>query len=222
MTDFSAALHLLWPNGDWKIPGLRAGMILTAPYVCVKYNVTDPLVFAHIMAQISHECGAGSDVVENLSYSPQRLIQVWPRHFNSGNAAAYAYNPQKLGDFIYNPPQHNDLGNRPDSNDGYLYRGRGGSQTTGRAAYTALAAKTGMDLVNDPDKLNDPKCFLDCAFADFIMCGCMPFAEKDDIVGVTKKLNGGLIGLDQRKQWLAKWKGQHVAIPPIPTNVPMA
>jgi hypothetical protein len=57
------------PVGDQKIPGLRAGIVAAAPLVFAKYGITTPLLVAHVMAQISHECGAGHDVVENLNYS---------------------------------------------------------------------------------------------------------------------------------------------------------
>jgi putative chitinase len=213
MTDFAAALNHLWPNGDERIPGLRAGMIATAPEVFAKYKIDSPLVLTHFMAQISHECGAGHDVVENLSYSAERLIEIWPRHFDRGNAQEYARNPQKLGNFIYNPPQHTDLGNRENSQDGYIYRGRGGCQTTGRAAYAKLQEITGLDLLANPDLINDPKNFMLCAVADFIQCGCLPYAKQDDIMNVTKRLNGGLIGIDQRRAWLKQWKALDVAVP---------
>jgi putative chitinase len=61
-----------------------------------------------------------------------------------------------------------------------------------------VKAKTGIDVVTNPDLVNDPSQFLECAVADFVICGCLPFAAADDIQGVTKHLNGGFIGLDQR------------------------
>jgi len=95
MADFASALTKLWPNGDQKIPGLRAGIIASAPAVFAKYGVKDSLVLAHIMAQISHECGAGHDVVENLNYTAVRMTQVWPSRFPSVESAQpYAGNPR--------------------------------------------------------------------------------------------------------------------------------
>jgi len=223
MSPFGDALYRLWPNGDEKIPGLRAGIIETAANVFQRYGISSPLLVAHVMAQISHECGAGHDVVENLSYSAERLIQVWPRHFNSGNAASYAHNPQKLANFIYNPPEHNDLGNRSGSQDGWNFRGRGATQTTGRDGYARLAAKIGLDLLNNPDLVNDPANFMECGVADFILCGCLPYATADDILGVTKKLNGGTVGLNERKIWLAKWKAAIDSVPAVepPASIPV-
>lgn len=203
---FINILYNLWPNGDEHVPGLRDGIAASAEAVFTKYGINSPLLVAHVMAQISHECGAGHDVVENLNYTEKRLPQVWPNHFNQSNAHLYAHNPQKLANFIYEPPIHNDLGNRPNSDDGWNFRGRGGSQTTGRAGYERVAKQTGLDVVNNPDLLIDPSHFLECAVSDFINCGCLPFAKKDDVVGVTKKLNGGTVGLSEREVWLSKWK----------------
>jgi putative chitinase len=205
MTDFSTALMRLWPQGDAKITGLRAGMIASAPTVFAEYGITSPLLVAHVMAQGSHECGAGSEVVENLSYSAQRMPQVWPTRFPSAAAAApYAHNPRALADKVYN----GRMGNRPGTDDGYNFRGRGFSQTTGRDEYERLGAKTGLDLVNHPDLLTDPAHFLECGVANFVLCGCLPFAQKDDVLNVTKRLNGGTVGLVMRKEWLSKWKAE--------------
>jgi putative chitinase len=98
------------------------------------------------------------------------------------------------------------MGNAVGTDDGWTFRGRGAVQTTGREGYQRLAVLTGLDVVNDPALVNDPRYFLACGVADFILCGCLPFAQADDIAGVTKRLNGGTIGLDARRQWLTQWK----------------
>jgi putative chitinase len=234
MTDFSTALTRLWPNGDEKIPGLRAGMIASAPAVFARYGITSPLLVAHVMAQGSHECGAGHEVVENLSYSAARMCQVWPSRFPSvASAEPCAHNPKALADRVYN----GRMGNRPGSDDGYNFRGQGFAQTTGRDEYERLGKLTGLDLVNHPGLLIDPAHFLECGVANFVLCGCLPFAKTDDLLNVSKRLNGGTVGLDQRREWLAKWKaalgstpialapaGPRVILPttprPLPPNVP--
>lgn len=227
MTDFGSALNKLWPNGDEKVKGLRAGIIASAPAVFAKYKITSPLVLAHIMAQVSHECGAGHDVVENLNYSAERMMQVWPNRFpDLGSAAPYAHNPQALANKVYN----GRMGNRAGSDDGWNFRGRGGSQTTGREGYERVAKQTGLDVVGNPDLLIDPEHFLECSVSDFINCGCMPYAVADDVTNVTKRLNGGLVGLSERKAWLARWKAMAVPVPtspivilpppPLPPDVP--
>jgi len=98
------------------------------------------------------------------------------------------------------------MGNRPGSDDGWNYRGRGGSQVTGREGYEKLDQRVGLDLINQPDLVNAPQHFLECAVADFVICGCLPFAIHDDVSGVTLHLNGAYIGLAERTAWLARWK----------------
>lgn len=200
---FINTLYNLWPHGDEKVPGLRDGIAASAPAVWAKYDVHSDLVIAHIMAQISHECGAGHDVEENLSYSAVRMTQVWPSRFPTvASAEPYAHNPRALANKVYN----GRMGNRLGTDDGYNFLGRGGSQTTGREGYERVKAHTGLDVVNHPELLIAPEHFLECAVSDFINCGCMPFALKDDVLNVTKRLNGGTIGLAERRAWLAKWK----------------
>jgi putative chitinase len=200
---FVNTLYKLWPNGDEKIPGLRDGMAASAQAVFRKYGIDSPLLAAHAMAQISHECGAGHDVVENLNYTAGRMMQVWPSRFPTmAMAAPYAGNPRALANKVYN----GRMGNAVGSDDGWNFRGRGASQTTGREGYARLAKATGLDLVNHPDLVNDPSRFLECGVADFVLCGCLPFAKADDVVNVTRRLNGGTVRLAQRQAWLAKWK----------------
>ena len=202
-SSFGEALSRLWPNGDEKIAGLRAAMIQTAPGVFQKYDIASPLLVAHVMAQISHECGAGHDVVENLNYSAGRMMQVWPSRFPSlASAAPYANNPRALANKVYN----GRMGNAVGSDDGWNFRGRGAAQTTGREGYARLAQATGLDVVKHPDLVNNAGNFLVCGVADFIRCGCLPFALADDVLNVTRRLNGGTVGLAQRRMWLAKWK----------------
>ncbi|ABD87387.1 glycoside hydrolase family 19 protein [Rhodopseudomonas palustris] len=209
-SSFGEALTRLWPGGDDKIAGLRAGIVASAPSVFDKYGITTPQLVAHVMAQISHECGAGHDVVENLNYTAGRMMQVWPSRFpTTASARRYAHDPKALANKVYN----GRMGNAAGSDDGWNFRGRGAAQTTGREGYARLAAATGLDLVNHPDLLLSPEHFLQCGVADFIACGCLPFAKADDIVGVTRRLNGGSIGLSQRKAWLAKWKAALAAAP---------
>jgi len=195
-------MHALWPHGDGKIKGLIDGIVAAAPAVFEKYGLTSDLLVAHAMAQFSHECGAGMEVVENLNYSAQGLMNTWPSRFDSAKAAAFAHKQQKIADEVYN----GRMGNRAGSDDGWNFRGRGGSQVTGHDGYKALDAKVHLGLLDNPDLVNDPQHFLECAVADFIICGCLPFAAHDDVSGVTFHLNGGHIGLAQRTAWLARWK----------------
>jgi hypothetical protein len=104
------------------------------------------------------------EVVESLSYSAERMTQVWPSRFASiASAAPYARNPRALADKVYN----GRMGNRLGSDDGYNFRGQGFSQTTGRDEYQRLGKLTGLDLINHPEILIDPIHFLESGVANF-------------------------------------------------------
>ncbi len=158
-------LRRLWPQGDSRVPGLLPGMVQSSEAVFARYGITTPLLAAHVMAQISHECGAGRDVVENMNYSAGRMMQVWPSRFPTmASAQPYAGNPRALANKVYN----GRMGNAVGSDDGWNFRGRGGSQTTGREGYERVKKATGIDVVSHPDYLIDPRYFLTCAVSDFI------------------------------------------------------
>jgi putative chitinase len=216
-------LRRLWPQGDCRVAGLIAGTTAASEAVFARFHIDTPLLAAHVMAQISHECGAGRDVVENLNYTAVRMMQVWPSRFPTpASAAPYAHNPRALANKVYN----GRMGNAPGSDDGWTFRGRGAAQTTGRDGYARLAAATGLDVVSHPDLLLDPSDFLLCGVADFVACGCLPYARADDVTGVTRRLNGGTIGLSQRKAWLATWKtalgdaAADITSPPLAPELP--
>jgi putative chitinase len=219
---FINILYNLWPDGDKLIPNLRDGMAAAAPAVFERYGFTNATIVAQFMAQVSLECGAGTEVVENLNYTAQRMCQVWPSRFPNINAAVpYAHNPRLLANKVYN----GRMGNALNSNDGWNYRGRGGTQTTGKEGYQTLQAALAkfnihLDLLNNPDLVNDPAQFLECAAADFVACGCLPWAAQGNIVQVTRHLNGGLTDLDQREGWLPRWETPLKALT-FPLPVPL-
>lgn len=200
-------LHELWPHGDSVIPGLIHAITSAAPVEMSDWSDTE---IAQAMAQFSHECGAGTEMTENIHYSPVRAVQVWPSRFKNVNDCY-----QKIGSFAGDPDFAGKLidsvygkrmGNRPGTHDGRNFIGRGLSQVTGREGYTKLGKVTGLPLTDQPDLVNRPENALKCGVQDFILCGCLPFAKSNDILNVTKRLNGGTIGLDQRKQWLVRWR----------------
>ena len=212
-------LQRLWPHGNQKVPGLIEAIAAAAPTVFPNHVLNSDLTIAHAMAQFSHECGAGTEMVENIHYTPERAAQVWPlkphdpaafRHFADADDCLHKTHsfrgdpqfPIKLIDLVYGSRN----GNIPGTHDGSTFIGRGLSQVTGRGNYQKLSDKTGLDLVSNPDIVSAAANALECGVADFVMCGCLPFAQADDIENVTLKLNGGLVGLDERKAWLAKWK----------------
>jgi putative chitinase len=210
-------LRRLWPRGDSKVPGLIAGIALASTTVFKRYGLTTPTSVAQAMAQFSEECGAGTEMDENMNYTAARIPQVWPSRFHSeAEALPFAHNPQALANNVYG----GRMGNRPGTNDGYDFRGRGLSQVTGREGYQKLSAKVGLDLLSNPELVNHPDHALECAVADFAICGCVPYALADDIKNVTHHLNGGYEGLADREAWLPKWKEALAAEPATPAKPP--
>jgi putative chitinase len=210
MSSFSTALVALWPHGNLRIPNLREAIITQSDSLFKKYELADTNLIAHFMAQVSEECNAGIEVEENLNYTAARLMAVWPSRFPTMIAASqYAHSPQRLANHVYN----GRMGNAVGSNDGWLYRGRGGTQTTGKDSYAALMKKLPtLDLITHPELVNDPAHFLECSLVDFIACGCLPYAKKNDIIGVSAMLNVGHLvpaqdieGLSNRMAWLKRW-----------------
>jgi putative chitinase len=196
-------MQKLWPHGDQHVPGLIEGIVASSAAVFEKYGISTPLAVALMFGQFSEECGAGLEMVENLNYSQQGLLNTWPSHFTGTMAARYAHNPRMIADIAYG----GRMGNAPPpSDDGWNYRGRGLSQVTGRDGYKALADKTGLDVIGNPDLISAPEHTLECGVADFVLCGCLPYAQAGDILNTTKKLNGGTIGLASRETWTAQWK----------------
>lgn len=167
-----------------------------------KYNINTNLRLAHFFAQIHHESNFKL-VSENLNYSRKRLLEVFPKYFNSKNVDEYARNPEKIANKVYS----NRMGNGPEeSGDGYKYRGRGYIQLTGFNNYKALSDATGICYVNEPDLLlNEPDSMI-CACWFWSTNGLNKYADLDDIESLTKKLNGALNGLKDRKLKLNKYK----------------
>jgi putative chitinase len=211
-------LQKMWPHGNHTVPGLLEGIAASAPSVLAKYSISSPLVVAMMFGQFSEETGGGIDMVENIHYTPVRACQVWPSRFESvadvyakiGSSPGDPQFAMKLMDKVYG----GRMGNRPGTHDGSTYIGRGLSQCTGRgqekppSGYVGVGIKTGLDVLNHPEILSAPATALECGVADFILCGCLPFAEKGDVLSVTKHLNGGTIGLTERARWTAAWRNE--------------
>jgi len=167
---------------------------------------TSPLRVAHFMAQVLHETGGLAIQVESLNYSPERLPKVWPSRFKPTgplDPAAFAHDQQKLGNEVYGGRMGNTA-----ANDGFTYRGRGLLQLTGRDSYQE-ATKTlraqnpaAPDFVVAPDEVFGAQWCLAVAAAEWASKGCNAFADQDDIRKVTRAINGGLIGLSDRMEWL--------------------
>lgn len=168
------------------------------------------LRLAHFMAQILHESAALTVRYENLRYSARRLSQVWPTRFQPTgplDPEDYAYNEEKLANEVYG----GRMGNIHPG-DGYRYRGRGLLQLTGRANYARATrllhedVPSAPDLEADPDAVLTPPWSLALAAAEWEVRGCNAAADQDNVRLVTRRINGGTVGLEQRRAWLVRTK----------------
>jgi putative chitinase len=198
-----------WPHCP---PDMAAGIVQEAPVVFRVYEINTALRQAHFLAQISHECGAGTELVESLNYvHAQRIMAVWPSRFATyDKAEPFVCQPEKLADCVYN----GRMGNKAGSSDGWDFRGRGLLQITGHDSYMRVGTKCGINLVAKPDLAVDPKYALEIAAVEFEMLGAIKYADRDNLIEVSAVINVGHIvvdpraieGLSSREAWLKVWK----------------
>lgn len=163
---------------------------------------------AHFFAQVLHECGGLTIQFENLNYSAKRLPQVWPKRFKPTGPlepADYANNPEKLANEVYG----GRMGNTQPG-DGFRFRGRGMLQVTGRDGYRQVTRVMRQfdagapDLEADPDLTISPLWSLHAAAALWTWKGCNVLADQDSVERVTRAINGGQVGIADRRDWLRK------------------
>lgn len=159
-----------------------------------QYKITTPRRILHFMAQLAHESDF-NPVSENLNYSSKRLLQVFPKYFNHSLAAAYAGKPYAIASRVY----ANRLGNGNEaSGDGWKYRGRGLLQVTGKSNYAFYGSRLGFDLVGDPDLALQYGIGVLVALEFFTVRTIWYDADRNDLIAVTRKVNGGTNGLADR------------------------
>jgi putative chitinase len=167
-----------------------------------KYNIDTSKRQASFIGQCMHESAGFKLLEENLNYSAKALMATWPSRFTSEEVAnQYARNPEKIANKVYG----GRMGNADESSgEGWLYRGRGIKQLTGKENYERCGSGLGVDLVSNPDLLLDPKYAALSAGWFWNKHGLNDLADKSDIETMTKRINGGLIGLDARKAAIKK------------------
>lgn len=163
-----------------------------------KYDITTPQRIAAFIAQCGHESIGWTAFSENLNYSAKSLNAVFPKYFIKAgrNADEYARQPEKIANIVYaNRMDNGDTA----SGDGWKYRGRGPIQLTGKVNYKSFAKSMGVDVVQNPDLVaTDKKIALMSAIWFWNSRNLNDLADKSDIKGMTKKINGGYIGLEDR------------------------
>jgi len=167
-----------------------------------KYGINTSQRQAHFIGQCQHESDNFRTLEENLHYSAARLVAVWPSRFpNLDVANQYENNPEKIANKVY----AGRMGNGDEeSGEGFLYRGRGLIQMTGKEAYANCGSGLGVDLIGDPDRLFDPEYAALSAGWFWRKRDLNSLADSGDIETITKRINGGLNGLDDRKAKVAK------------------
>jgi putative chitinase len=179
-------LHALGIGSEWSEP-------LTT--TCVTYGINDVNKQAAFIGQLSHECNHFKTLEENLNYRPETLQRLFGHKFKPEEIALYAHNPQKIANRIYS----SRMGNRDEaSGDGWKFHGRGCIQLTGHDNYWHFGQSIKQDMVAHPELVATPMYAALSAGWFWQTHGCNNFAEAQDWVGLTKRINGGTIGLDER------------------------
>lgn len=161
-----------------------------------RFNISTPRQQAAFIGQCGHECGNFTKFEEGLSYTADRLVKVWPKRFPTiESAMPYHRNPKALANKVY----ANRMGNRDESSgDGWRFRGSGALQLTGHANFYHAGQALGVDFVMNPDLVRTPKYAILTAGWFWSTHNCNALAEAGDWVSLTKKINGGTVGLEDR------------------------
>jgi len=169
------------------------------PDTAAKFEINTPLRLAHFLAQCGHESGQFRVVNENLNYSSKGLLGIFKKYFpTEDKAKLYERKPEKIANVVY----ASRMGNGPESSgDGYKYRGRGYIQLTGKDNYTAFGKSIGENIQATPDLVATKYPLLSAAWF-FNKNGLHKMADKgatnEVVTMVTKRVNGGTIGLADR------------------------
>lgn len=174
------------------------------------FQISTPLRQAHFLAQTGHESAGFLKVEEGLNYSENALTAMFGKRITAEQARAYGRNAmhpanqKMIASIIYaNRNGNGDV----NSGDGYRYRGRGLIQITGKENYEALVKQLGADVVANPDLLLGYRFAAMSAAAWWKNHGLNELADSDDVTRITRVINGGTNGLDDRKSRLSKSKG---------------
>ncbi|WP_374567867.1 glycoside hydrolase family 19 protein [Nitrosomonas sp.] len=175
------------------------------PDCAAKFGIDSPLRLAHFLAQCAHESAEFKALEENLNYSADGLKKVFSKYFPDDLANGYARQPEKIASRVY----ANRMGNGDEaSKEGYKYRGRGYIQLTGKDNYSAFAKAIGDDVVTNPDWVKTKYPLLSAAWFwnTRALNELADQGASDDVVTkITKKVNGGTLGLDDRISHFKKY-----------------
>ena len=192
-------------NSGFKLEKLKGHIpdhvIAQIPDTAARFGITNNLRLAHFLSQCGHESGNWKAVRENLNYSAKGLMGIFKKYFpNASLANAYERKPEKIANRVY----ASRMGNGPEaSGDGYKFRGRGYIQLTGKENYTRFDATVPENIVADPDLVATKYPLASAAFffnSNKLWAICDKGSDSGTVTAVTKRVNGGTIGLADRQK----------------------
>jgi len=174
--------------------------------VMKQYDISTPLRLAHFLAQCAHESANFTALRENLNYSTDGLLKIFPKYFRDrATAEAYARKPEKIANRVY----ASRMGNGDEaSGDGFKFRGRGFIQLTGKSNYTEFGKFIGEDLVANPDLVATKYPLSSAGFffmKNVLWTICDRGATDEVVTALTRRVNGGTHGLADRIQKFKKY-----------------
>jgi putative chitinase len=190
------------PASAFKLDKLKGhipdAVIAQIPDTAAKFGITNVLRLAHFLSQCGHESGGFKAVNENLNYSADGLKKIFPKYFPGNISESYARNPEKIASKVYG----GRMGNGDEaSREGWKFRGRGYIQLTGKANYTAFDKLVEEDIISNPDLVATKYPLSSAAFffqSNGLWSICDKGADDATVTAVTKRVNGGTIGLADR------------------------
>jgi putative chitinase len=188
--------------GGLKLEKLKGhipdSVISQIPETAEKFQINTPLRLAHFLSQCSHESAGFKVFQENLNYSARGLKNIFSKYFPGNLNESYARQPQKIASRVYGGRMGNGV---ESTGEGYKFRGRGALQTTGKENYKKLGNFLGVDLIDNPDLVATKYQLSSAAFffeSNKLWSICDKGATSDVVTQLTKRINGGTIGLSER------------------------
>ena len=174
------------------------GAELYAPILndaCPRWEIDETSEIAAFVANCVHESARFTHLEENLNYSGDALLRLWPRRVTPQVARRIARKPEQIANVVY----ANRMGNGDtDSGDGWAYRGRGLIGVTGKEGYSKFSFAWGVDCVAEPEKLTTPLGAVVSACWFWKSNGCNELAQAERWVDLCRKINGGTNGMAER------------------------
>jgi putative chitinase len=197
------------PASAFKLDKLKGhvpdSIIAQIPDTAAKFGITNSLRLAHLLGQAAHESGHWKAFTENLNYSADGLKKIFPKYFPGNISESYARNPEKIANKVYS----SRMGNGDEaSGDGWKYRGRGSLQTTGKNNYAEFDKIVEENILENPDLVASKYALASAAFffqKNSLWSICDKGSSDEVITLISKRVNGGTIGLPERLKLTKKY-----------------